>query len=165
MVTVAPCPGWLSTPIVPLWASTIREAIGIPRPVPRSFVEKYRSKIRSRSSGVIPGPRVANDDLRFIVRQPRGEFHDATLARRLDGVGRDVQKDLAHLVRVESGGHRPAPANPQRHAPPGRDRRQFGTNRLGQAAQIARRPGDDRRPRKLQELGDDSIEPPGLPGR
>ncbi len=54
--TVVPPASGLSISIVPRCASTMRRAMGRPRPVPRCFVVKNGSKIFSRTSGAMPAP-------------------------------------------------------------------------------------------------------------
>ena len=50
------------TSIRPPWASTIRLAMAMPRPVPLVLVVKNGSKIFSRCSGSRPGPLSGRDD-------------------------------------------------------------------------------------------------------
>src|SRR2546422_645373 len=52
----APSPPSLSTAIEPPCACRMRAAIGRPSPVPPPRLEKNTSKMRSRSSGRMPGP-------------------------------------------------------------------------------------------------------------
>ena len=54
-VKVVPWPAVLSTRIAPPCASTMRRAIGRPRPPPRR-VEKFSSKMRGRSAAAMPQP-------------------------------------------------------------------------------------------------------------
>ena len=54
--TVVPLSRSLATEIVPPLNSTLRLAIGRPRPVPVAFVEKYGSKARASASASIPTP-------------------------------------------------------------------------------------------------------------
>ncbi len=56
MRKTAPGPSASPTAIRPPWASTIRLAMAMPRPVPLALVVKNGSKILGRCSGSIPGP-------------------------------------------------------------------------------------------------------------
>jgi hypothetical protein len=54
---VVPCPGWLSTMILPPWFLMIRSQIGKPNPKPDFFLAvKNGWKIFGRSSGLMPKP-------------------------------------------------------------------------------------------------------------
>src|SRR5215831_9110352 len=55
-LNVAPPPGPLSAWSLAPWACATPAEIASPRPDPRCFVVKNGSKMRSRSSGAMPGP-------------------------------------------------------------------------------------------------------------
>jgi eukaryotic-like serine/threonine-protein kinase len=86
---VVPRPGVLSTQMRPPWSSTICRQMNSPRPEPRPPCQ-YRSKMRSRSSGAMPGPvsvtekvTVPSTRLRRSRICPGGEVNLMALSSRL----------------------------------------------------------------------------------
>ena len=94
------------TAIWPPWASTIRLAIAMPRPVPLVLVVKNGSKMRCRCSGDRPGPlsrtaiRTAGRPSSSVAEQ-RGPSISHRIAAGGQGVLQDVAKDLLQAERID----------------------------------------------------------------
>ena len=120
---VAPRPGAETASIRPSCASTTLRTIARPRPVPCGFVVKNGLKIRSRSSGAIPGPlsRISTttwgasaSPVPSGCSSPGSEIHAdvdvALAAERFERVREKVREQLSQLMRVGQQ----APARPPR---------------------------------------------------
>ncbi len=110
-ITDVPPFGWLSTDNVPWSCRTVNDTELMPTPVPVSLVVKNGSKMRARTSGVIPRPvsltisaHVRAADLgplmRWIVDNGGLDSQHAALGHRVARVQREVQKDAFNFNDV-----------------------------------------------------------------
>ena len=112
MRKTAPGPSPSPTAIWPPWASTIRLAMAMPRPVPLALVVKNGSKIFDRCSGRDPRAVVAHGDAErglAVELDRRGTDLDRDGSRAGgQGVVQDIAEDLleAERVRRRSAGPR-----------------------------------------------------------
>ena len=161
-----PRPGVLETAIVPPRPSTMFFAIGRPRPVPPRLVVKYGSKTCGRSAGAMPTPRSATTMRDAAVaaarrlQRDRGGAGDAppspftawrALTSRLTSAIRS--RSASVVDRAERGSRSSVDAG----ARAGRLR---GGRRLAaERVEVGRRELEPDRPREVEHLVDDPVQP------
>ena len=103
---VLPCPGLLSTPTSPLWASMMALTIFNPRPAPcgatrlASFARKNFSKIRPRSSGGDADAPVPDSNLDPAVGPPELDGHGGPGSRIFQSIVDQVYQRLFHGLAI-----------------------------------------------------------------
>ena len=93
MTTDVPPAGAASMLMVPWCASTMRLAVGSPRPEPRALVVKNGVKILSRISAEMPGPRSRNAMRHVAIAAFDGDLDRAASVHRLRAIHQQVQED------------------------------------------------------------------------